>query len=331
MIGAPFPIYGHTSQQERKGVSAIASYASGRNQIWRETSNSDIGIDGHLEFVDPDGFATGRIVAVQAKSGPSYIKKDATGNVIYYPEKKHSTYWENFPIPVLLILHDPERNVSYWTDVRQELRSRSAQQKPPITIPVSQILESVSPKELFFTAGVGESGFIEDIGQVLNEMLVMRPPSASLPITYFDLFCGGLVNICRSIYYGMDLILDLSEANLVTSGSTLGVGLGDVEDKFLFGFVEFLISQHLAHVNYSDCLIDWVDREMHPHFIAPLSNRGKSLVRHIQKLEKRFSEDGVILPSRVGAAQEGLFTIRTELMDERFDRIRLVKENAQPK
>lgn len=39
------------------------------------------------------------------------------------PEEKHKRYWESFPLPVLLVLHDPDSGKSYWTDARQALRT----------------------------------------------------------------------------------------------------------------------------------------------------------------------------------------------------------------
>lgn len=68
-----FPKAGATYAQERLGIAAVQRYAAHRQQIWRETGTGDVGIDGNLEFVNTDGFATGRIVAVQVKSGRSYF------------------------------------------------------------------------------------------------------------------------------------------------------------------------------------------------------------------------------------------------------------------
>ncbi|WP_221928138.1 DUF4365 domain-containing protein [Pseudomonas syringae] len=68
------PKAGTTYTQERLGIAAVQYYAARRNQIWRETGTGDVGIDGNIEFVNAEGFATGRIVAVQVKSGPSYSK-----------------------------------------------------------------------------------------------------------------------------------------------------------------------------------------------------------------------------------------------------------------
>jgi hypothetical protein len=68
-----FPKYGATNQQERLGVNAVAEAVARLGLIWRETTSADVGVDGQIEYVAPDGAATGRMVAVQVKSGPSFL------------------------------------------------------------------------------------------------------------------------------------------------------------------------------------------------------------------------------------------------------------------
>ena len=80
--------------QERRGISAVAAVAAHLGQIWRETPTGDVGIDGQLEFVDDSGFAAGKTVAVQVKSGPSYLKGTDSVAYAFYPEEKHHGYWE---------------------------------------------------------------------------------------------------------------------------------------------------------------------------------------------------------------------------------------------
>ena len=69
------PKYNQTNSQERLGVNAVAEAMAKIGQIWRETPMADVGIDGQIEYVSPEGFATGRMIAVQIKSGPSFLKK----------------------------------------------------------------------------------------------------------------------------------------------------------------------------------------------------------------------------------------------------------------
>lgn len=70
-----FPKYNQTNSQERLGVNAVAEAIAKIGQIWRETPMADVGVDGQIEYVNPEGFATGRMIAVQIKSGPSFLRK----------------------------------------------------------------------------------------------------------------------------------------------------------------------------------------------------------------------------------------------------------------
>ncbi len=320
------PRHSQSSVQERLGIASIQYYAAKKSQIWRETNTTDVGIDGQLEFVSSDGFSTGQLIAVQAKSGSSYFSHETNDCWKHYPDKKHRLYWEKFPIPVLLVLHDPRTEVTFWTDVRQQLRSPSRNEAAFLLVPKGNILQTTSPVDLFATAGANKQPFIPDLNDVLSLMLASKSPSASLPLTYFDLFCSGMVNICRSIYYGMDLILEVAEDNLSASNSEFGVGLGSPEDIFLFGFIEFIVAQNLAHVDISDCLVDWVDREMHPHFVAPLSSRGRQLVKIIHERESALIASGRLPESRARVAQEGLFRMQVDRMTERLSRLRLFQK-----
>jgi hypothetical protein len=301
------PKAGATYVQERLGIAALQMYAAKRGQIWRESSTGDVGIDGNLEFVTPEGFATGRMVAVQVKSGPSYFKNVTPKGWKFYPEEKHKRYWESFSLPVLLVLHDSDSGKSYWTDARQMLRTPGPV-NAYIEIPRCNDLDQTDVFAVFENAGVQQQAFISDLSEVLAALLKTQSQEASFPLSYFDMFVQGLTNICRSIYYGMDLVTNAVEFNLAANKAEFGMGIGDTEHQFVFGFVKFLQAQNLAQIDYADCLIDWVDREMQPHFVAPLTQRGRDLVKLIFKEEARLAEKGS-LPAGDGrhVAQEGFF------------------------
>ena len=86
------------------------------------------------------------------------------------------------------------------------------------------------------------------------------------------------------------------------------MGTGSDEYDFLFRYVEFLVSQDLANVDFGDCLIDWNDMKLVPCFVAPLSSRGRALVRLISEKEDQLRSAGVLAGSdSVRIAQEHLF------------------------
>lgn len=317
-----FPRAGANYAQERQGIAAIQSYAALRRQIWRETGTGDVGVDGHIEFVRPDGCATSRIVAVQVKSGLSYFDKRSARGWKFYLEDKHRNYWEFFPLPVLLVLHNPDSGIAYWADARQALRNPGAKQAF-VEVPEDNRLDRTEATALFETAGVQDQPFIEGIDGVLAKLLATQSRNASFPLSHFDLLAHGLTNICRSLYYGMDLICNAVEYNLAAADSPVGMGMGDAEHRFAFDFVKFLLAQGLAQIDYADCMIDWVDRKMQPHFVAALTSRGRALVALIHQKEQWLIAEGK-MPNAglMHVAQEGFFGMVPESYLQRFPLIR---------
>ncbi|HDS9605235.1 TPA: DUF4365 domain-containing protein [Enterobacter hormaechei subsp. steigerwaltii] len=299
-----FPKYHQTNSQERLGVNAVAEAIAKIGQIWRETPMADVGIDGQIEYVSPEGFATGRMIAVQIKSGPSFFK-ESKGDWVFYPEEKHRFYWERFPLPVLIIIHNPETNLSYWQDARQVLRVAKSTDAKGIIIPKSNVLQSTGPQTLFKGFAVIDQDFML-VEEVLDYLIKAKSNNASFPVSYFNLFCSGLTNICRSLYFGMDVAITVAEVELHNQNSPFGVGMGDSEHNFLFEYIKFIVHQHIADVDFSDCMIDWYDRAMQPSFMAPLTSRGKELVRLIHELECRLkAEDRIEDTGLLRVAQEG--------------------------
>src|SRR4051795_4557341 len=86
---------------ERQGVLAFAEAMNRFGFVWRETANADVGIDGQVEHVDGDGNCTGHVIAVQVKSGASFVTTGDADTIIYYPQQKHVHYWRSFPVPVV--------------------------------------------------------------------------------------------------------------------------------------------------------------------------------------------------------------------------------------
>jgi len=62
--------------------------------------------------------ATGRNIAVQIKSGASYIKQNEKGDLVHYTDEKHILYWAQHSLPVILIIFDPQTETAWWCDVK---------------------------------------------------------------------------------------------------------------------------------------------------------------------------------------------------------------------
>jgi hypothetical protein len=189
---------------------------------------------------------------------------------------------------VIIILHDPETNQSYWRDIRQVLRVSS---EKGILIPKANILQNTDANSLFEGFAALDQSFMP-IGEILNYLITTKSGNGSFPVSYFSLFCSGLTNICRTLYFGMDVAMTVAEENLRLIESPFGVGVGVQEQEFLFNYIKFLVHQHIVDIDFSDCMIDWYDRQIQPTFMAPLTSRGKRLISAIHELESTYSKEG---------------------------------------
>jgi len=93
--------------------SAINSHCSIFHPIHQE---SDIGIDGFIELVDADE-ASGQLIAVQIKSGDSYLASDGKGFRVPV-DQRHLDYWMSYIVPVILVCYSPTRNAGAWIPIR---------------------------------------------------------------------------------------------------------------------------------------------------------------------------------------------------------------------
>ncbi len=259
---------------ERAGVNAVAAIVNDLRCIWRETPNADVGIDGQIEFVDERG-ATGQLVAVQVKSGPSYLVT-SEGQFVYYPGEKHLNYWEAFPIPVVLIIYDPDRKIGYWADARRQLRAHTGLKS--ITVPRDQTLSKSARLHMFESCGALGLPVLEP-DAVLDSMVKQQTGSPSFPLSFFQLFANGMTDIGRKLFFSMDLVINVVEINLAVEQKTQFYHLGFHEYEFLHQYVVFLVSQDLVVFDYSDYLIELRERELVASWLVPFTRRGREVFK----------------------------------------------------
>ena len=267
---------------ERAGVVAVAALVNRMRCIWRETPNGDVGIDGQIEYVAKDGSCTGQVIAAQIKSGPTFFRHEAEDSFLFYPDKKHRHYWQNYPMPVIVVLYDPSKNIGYWTDARRSLRSPYTSGDAAIRVPKDQELVESNKAKLFEGTGpVGGKFF--SIAEVLVELAKQECREAAFNLSFLDLFGFGLVDIGRQLFFSMGLCLDLAQVR----ADEHGFEAGGSSDAYIFieQYIRFLVAQNLIHYDFSDFLIQWEEREMTPVFIAPLTPRGREVVHKLHEYE----------------------------------------------
>jgi hypothetical protein len=273
------PSVGH-SFVERSGINHVAAVVNDARCLWRETLMHDVGIDGQIEYVNSDDQATGRIVLVQVKSGASYFSSESASSVPYYPAEKHRTYWEQAPLPVILILHNPESRETYWVDARSALRGRRNQ--TAIEVPKAQIFNDEGVKVALEQLGpLPSAPFLPTA--LADRLLDHRNPS--LGIDFFDLFVHGLVGLAESLYFGMDLVMDIAEIKAAYERTSPEISLSSTEYDFILEFVRLLVEQDLARVDFDAFMRYWEKDEYVSDFISPLTARGLEVSNYIAQID----------------------------------------------
>ena len=142
---------------ERIGVLECGAAFQKIGFMFREQPIGDYGIDAIIETRD-DKYLSGKLIAVQIKSGDSYFKEQKDNCVIYRGDIKHYYYWLNHSLPVIIVLSSPTTGELIWECVNKQTAKRcqegwkiSISRKQ--TIPTSkEMLYDLANKQSEFTS-----------------------------------------------------------------------------------------------------------------------------------------------------------------------------------
>ena len=132
----------------RLGVHGVAMLVH-RDLGWkfREQFESDYAIDAVVESA-VDGRPTGRVVALQIKSGKSYFSEAAPGGGWFMRGPKwHMNRWLEFQMPVLVVLFDPGTGCAYWVHVSPETAKFTAEGYK-LHVPATQVLDASAKPQI---------------------------------------------------------------------------------------------------------------------------------------------------------------------------------------
>ena len=132
---------------ERIGLNAIERIVTADFKwIWREQPVADFGIDAQIEVVDRYRKPTGKLIAVQVKTGASYFR-GAGETHPFYIDEEHLKYWDQHSLPVILILHNPdnEQTIWQWADLHA---ARATEMRWCIDVPKTKAFDAECMSEL---------------------------------------------------------------------------------------------------------------------------------------------------------------------------------------
>ncbi|MEK6321222.1 MAG: DUF4365 and DUF1817 domain-containing protein [Acidobacteriota bacterium] len=122
-----FPQYTHSARQGELGVNLVAKVVSDAfGWLFRRNHQEhDFGIDGQIELVTDDGAVTGQQIALQIKHGRSFLQEKNRWGYVYRGELKHFNYLSNYPLPVIIVICDPDSKECYWVHFKSDQAQRT--------------------------------------------------------------------------------------------------------------------------------------------------------------------------------------------------------------
>jgi hypothetical protein len=136
-----FPIFSDSAQKGELGIVLVSRLFSEefKWKFRRVHQEDDFGIDGFVEIVNDNNQVTGRSFAVQVKCGDSYFKESKYNEYWYLGNNKHLNYLLNHPVPVVIIIVNPNNKQMFWSVFNiNETEDYSSGWRMPI--PKSQML-----------------------------------------------------------------------------------------------------------------------------------------------------------------------------------------------
>ena len=242
------------------------------NAIWRPTSANDLGIDGQIEMLEGSGpVSSGRILAVQVKSGASYFKSASEKHILFRPEPRHQRYWARIPLPVVLVLHSPNDGITIYSDVKSQLGSGGA-----IRIPVDATFDVQARDALMALAEHYH-------GEITAERIIPRLLKARLEVGN-----GRSISAVEFLIASTNLdagYLELRMARLHTlievAQGGVGVSLGTDEYDWVLRCI--LLCWALRLCERLDEQFDywWYDLRMVPDMAMALTGTGREVAEYV--------------------------------------------------
>lgn len=141
-----------SAKQDRKGIAAVQQIVTTDLEwLFREQPTDDYGIDAQFEVVENKA-ATGRLLAAQIKSGPSYFKRPHAEGWWFSLNRDDLEYWLDHALPVLVVIYEPGTKAAYWQVVNHRTIITGQRGGKKLLIPKAQQLVSASRAALAMAA-----------------------------------------------------------------------------------------------------------------------------------------------------------------------------------
>lgn len=137
---------------EQIGVHHIGEIAARNQWMFRAQPIDDIGIDAHMELVEPTGVSK-QLLALQIKSGPSWFNEKKDDYIIFRDiNERQYNYWTMNSLPCIVVLYNPADNMCIWQKLTTETIERTKKGNGKgffVKVPLTQVfLDDLSNQKL---------------------------------------------------------------------------------------------------------------------------------------------------------------------------------------
>lgn len=134
------------SRTGRIGVAGTQLAFERLGWIFREQSIEDYGIDAHVEVVE-NNKATGKLIALQIKSGGSWFREKVIDGFVFRGKAEHLEYWQQHSLPVIVVLYSDDEKIAYWQVVNKN-SVKKTNKAWRLIVPFEQKVDASSIKEI---------------------------------------------------------------------------------------------------------------------------------------------------------------------------------------
>lgn len=297
--------------QEDRGLIEVHKACIAMQAIWRPTPCHDLGVDGQIEFLEiaDNVISTGKIIAIQVKSGPSYFSNQTNSHVKYYPSNKHRRYWQALNLPIVLVLHNPNTNQTIYTEVKAQLDLDK-----PILVPLkNKFDQSARPDILFLCDHIDDP---QKILQKLKSVTLNTEPEKQISGIEFLLAC---LNPAHEYFeLRMARISTMLELSTEEGGIYIGIDAHDFIHRCSLICLGGRISESFAETYEHQ----WYDLYQVPDFVVPLTPFGTRVADYlIENANELVSTTSFLRHQQSDAREVALFIERvcqreSEKMDD---------------
>lgn len=263
----------NTIATEHLGLAAVHGVCASMNAIWRPTSANDLGVDGQIEFLESDlPICSGHLLAVQVKSGKSYFVGSKDGEAAVRPTKRQRAYWSRLPLPVIIVLHNPESGLTVFTDVKRQLGRDAG----TIHVPLDSIFNASARAELLEIAerfhGTG------DPASILQRLSCARLDVGSdREITGVE-FLLACANLDQGYF---ELRMARLYPLLERAEGLEGVSWGHREYDWILRCTLLCWGRRLIEPFEEEFDYWWYDQEMVPDIVVALTGLGREVLEYL--------------------------------------------------